>query len=77
MQAETTFTENTIETKVANLPKIFQTIKPLQKLRQFIEESNWDKHLLAFEKHINRFSWIIIIATIIYLTPICISIFIR
>ncbi len=77
MQAEITFSENTIGAKVANLPKIFQTIKPLQDIRQFIEEGDWDERLSACEKHINRFSWTIIIAAVIYLTPICINIFIR
>ncbi|PKN76799.1 MAG: hypothetical protein CVU52_03210 [Deltaproteobacteria bacterium HGW-Deltaproteobacteria-10] len=77
MQAEIIFTENTIGTKVANLPKIFQAIKPLQGLRQLIKERCWDERLLACEKHINRFSWIIIIATVVYLAPVCISIFNR
>jgi hypothetical protein len=77
MQAEITFSENTMGTKAANLQKIFQTIKPTQELRQFIEEGSWDEHLPRYEKYINRFSWAIIIATVIYLTPVCISIFIR
>jgi hypothetical protein len=77
MQAEITFSENTLGTKAADHTKIFQSIKPIQGLCQFIEEGDWDKRLLRYEKYINRFSWAIIIASVIYLTPICINVFIR
>jgi hypothetical protein len=77
MQVEVTFSENSIETKVEDIPKIFRTIKPIQGLRQFVEESDWDERLLGCEKCINRFFWTIIIAAVIYLTPVCINIFTR
>ena len=77
MQAEITFPANTVERKTVDFTETFPTIKPMQGFRQFIEESDWDERLLGYEKYINRFSWAIIIASIIYLTPICISIFIR
>lgn len=77
MQAEMTFSGNTVGTKAANIPKIFQTMKPIRALRRFIEEGDWDKRLPEYEKCINRFSWTIIIAAAIYLAPVCINIFIR
>jgi hypothetical protein len=77
MQAEITFSENTIGTKVADRTKIFQTINPIKGLQQFIEEGDWDERLLGYEKYINRFSWAIIIGSVIYLVSICISILIR
>jgi hypothetical protein len=63
--------------KEADLPKIFKVIKPFHRLRKFIEESDWDERLLEYEKYINRFCWAIIITSVIYLTPVCIAIFIR
>ncbi len=77
MQADITFSENTLGTKAANLPKLFRATKPIQGLQQFIDEGYWDERLLRYEKYINRFSWTVIIAAVIYLTPVCISIFIR
>jgi hypothetical protein len=77
MQAEITFSENTIGTKAADSMKTFQTINPIKGLQQFIEEGDWDERLLGYEKYINRFSWTIIIVSVIYLAPICISILIR
>jgi hypothetical protein len=76
MQAAIIFSENTLGAKTADRLKIFETIKPIQGLRQLIEEGNWDEGLPGYEKYINRFSWAIIIAAVIYLTPICITIFI-
>jgi hypothetical protein len=77
MQAEITFSENTIGTKAADSMKTFQTINPIKGLQQFIEEGDWDERLLGYEKYINRFSWTIIIGSVIYLAPICMSILIR
>lgn len=77
MQAEVTFSECTVGTKAAADPKTFRTINPIQRLRQFIGESGWYERFLEREKSISRFSWIIIIAAVIYLAPICINIFIR
>ena len=77
MQAEITFSENTIGTKAADSMKTFQTINPIKGLQQFIEKSDWYERLLGYEKYINRFSWTIIIGSVIYLAPICISILIR
>ena len=77
MQAEITFSENTIGTKVADRTKIFQTINPIKGLQQFIEEGDWDEHLSGYEKYINRFSWGIIIASVIFFTPVCIALLIR
>jgi hypothetical protein len=77
MQAYITFSENTLGTKAAAHPRIFPIVKPIQGLRQFIAESDWDKNLSRCEKYINRFSWGIIIASVIYLTPVCINIILR
>ena len=77
MQAEITFSENTIRTKAAGRTKMFQIIKPIKEFQKFIEESDWDESLLEYEKYINRFSWGIIIASVIFFTPVCISLLIR
>lgn len=77
MQTEITFSENTAERRTVDLQEVFQTIKPLQGLRQSIEKGDWDERLLGYEKYINRFSWMIIIASVIFLVPVCIKIFIR
>jgi hypothetical protein len=77
MQAEITFSENTIGTKAAGRTKMFPTIKPINEFQKFIEESDWDERLLGYEKYINRFSWGIIIAAVIFLTPVCLSILFR
>jgi hypothetical protein len=77
MQAEITFSENEVGTKVADIFKIFQTIKPIKQFQHFIEESDWDECLMGYEKNINRFFCGIIIASSIFFIPVCMSIFIR
>ena len=77
MQAEITFSENAAGTKVADIVKIFQAIKPIKQFQQFIEESDWDERLLGYEKYMNRFFCGIIIPSSIFFIPICISIFSR
>jgi len=77
MQAEITFSANTVERKMIDFPETFPTIKPIQGFRQFIEESDWDERLSEYEKYINRVSCVIIIASAIYLIPVCIHILIR
>ena len=78
MRSGITFPENTIGTKTADLPKIFKVIKmPFQRLRKFIEESDWDERLLEYEKYINWVSWAVIIASAAYLIPICVAILLR
>jgi hypothetical protein len=82
MQAEITFSENTVSentagTKVADHLKTFPAIRLMQGLRQSIEESDWDGRLLRHEKYFNRVCFAIIIAAVIYLTPVCVTIFIR
>ena len=77
MQAEITFSENTIEAKATERIKIFRNITPIQQFQHSVEESDWDERLLVYEKYINWFSWVVIIASVIFLTPVCINIFIR
>jgi hypothetical protein len=77
MQAEETFPGNTVGAKAADLPKICRSIKPIQGLRQLIGEGDWAERFHGCEKYINRFSWAIIIASVIYLIPVCINILIR
>jgi len=77
MQAEITFSENTVERRTSGLPKRFRTIKQIQELRQIINEGDWDERLLGYEKYINRFSWVVIVASAIFLAPVCINIFTR
>ncbi len=77
MQAEITFSENSAGTKVADIPKIFWVMESSQRLQQLIEKGSWYERFPEFEKCISRFSWTIIIAAAIYLTPICINIFVR
>lgn len=77
MQAEATFSENTIKAKAADFPKVFRPARPIRGLRKFIEEYDWDKRFPKYEKYINRFSWTFIVVSIIYLIPVCLNIFIR
>jgi hypothetical protein len=77
MQAEVTFSGNTIRKNTVDCQKIFPAINLIKGFRQFIEESDWDERLAGYEKHINRFSSCCIIASVIFLTPVCINIFIR
>jgi hypothetical protein len=77
MQAEITFSENEAGTKVADIFKIFQTIKPIKQFQNFIEESDWDECLMGYEKYINGFSYGVIIASAFFFIPVCISIFSR
>jgi hypothetical protein len=77
MQAEMTFSENTVEVKAAEHTKMFQNIKPFQELQQCIENSDGDEWFLRCEKYINRFCFAIIIASLIYLTPVCVNIISR
>ncbi len=77
MQAEATFPENSIGTRAAGRLKIFRAVKPIEKFKKFIEESDWDERLLGYEKLLNRFSWYVIAASIIFFVPVCVNIFIR
>lgn len=77
MQAEATFSGNSMTTRAAKRSKIVQAIKYIDKLKKFIEESNWDEQLLKYEKHMNRFSWWIIAASIVFFAPVCVNIFTR
>ena len=77
MQSKITFFENTFEAKASGGLKIFRPIKPAQEFRRFIKYSDWDERILKYEKHINRFSLGIIVASAIFFIPICISILIR
>jgi hypothetical protein len=77
MQAEITFSENAAGTKMADIVKIFQAIKPIKKFKRFIEESDWDECLMGYEKYMNWFSCGVIIASAFFFIPVCISIFSR
>lgn len=76
MQAEATFSGNTVKAKAVDFPKI-RPLKYFQRIRRSIIEIDWDKSIAKWEKYINRFSWIFIIASVIYLIPVCLKIFIR
>jgi len=77
MQADITFSENITGTKEADIVKIFQAIKPIKKFKRFVEESDWDKRLMGYEKYMNWFSYGVIIASAFFFIPVCISIFSR
>lgn len=77
MQAEITFSANNIGRKTADYRKTLSVIKPISKFQKFIEESDWYDRLSGYEKYINRFSWAIIIASIIFFFPVCLNIFSR
>jgi hypothetical protein len=77
MQAEITFSENAAGTKMADIVKMFQAIKPIKKFKRFVEESDWDERLLGYEKYMNWFSYGVIIASAFFFIPVCISIFSR
>jgi hypothetical protein len=71
MQSKIIFFENSFAGEAPDRPKRFRSINPLQTFRKYIEESDWDVRLLAYEKYFNRFSWTAIIASVLYLLPIC------
>jgi hypothetical protein len=77
MQAEITFPGNTIRTKSVDRLNAFRAINPVKGFQQFIEESDWDERLQGYEKYINQFSWGVIIASVIFSTPVCITILIH
>ena len=77
MQAEITFSANTIGRKTIGRQNILPAVKLVGKFQKFIEESDWYDRLLGYEKYINRFSWAIIIASIIFFFPACLNIFSR
>lgn len=77
MQAEITFPANTIGRKTIGRQKIFPVVKLVGKFQKFIEEGRWYERLSGYEKYINRFSWAIIIASIIFFFPFCLNIFSR
>ena len=75
MQAEITFSANTMGRKTIGRRNILPVVKLVGKFQKFIEESNWYELLLGYEKYINRFSWVFIIASIIFFFPFCLNIF--
>ena len=77
MQADITFSENNVGTKAIDYSKIFRNVKPIQGLHEYTADSCLDERSLRYEKYINGFCWVILIASVIYLTPICVNIFIR
>ena len=77
MQAEITFSANTMERKSVNRRKLLPVMQPISKFQKFIEKGDWYEHLSGYEKYINRFSWIIVIASFIFFFPFCLNSFIR
>ncbi|OPY81929.1 MAG: hypothetical protein A4E71_03332 [Smithella sp. PtaU1.Bin162] len=77
MQAEITFPENNVRMETANRINKSAARNPLAGFQKFIEEGDWDERLLKYEKHLNRFSLAIIIASVIFLIPVCFNIFTR
>ena len=77
MQAEITFSANTIGRKTIGHRNILPAVKLVGKFQKFIKEGRWYDHLLRYEKYINRFSWAIIVASIIFFFPFCLNIFSR
>ena len=77
MQAEITFSANTLGRKTISHQNILPAVKLVGKFQKFIEESDWYDRLLGYEKHINRFFWAIIIASIVFFFPFCLNIFTR
>ena len=77
MQAEITFSANTIGRKTIGRQNILPVVKLVSKFQRFIEEGRWYEHLLGYEKYINRVSWAIIVASIIFFFPFCLNIFSR
>jgi len=77
MQAEITFSANTIGRKTIGRQNILPAVKLVGKFQKFIEESDWYDRLLGYEKDVNRLSWVIIVAAIIFFFPVCLNIFSR
>ena len=77
MQAEITFSENNVRMEAANRINKSAARNLLAGFQKFIVEGDWDERFLEYEKHLNRFSLAIIIASVIFLTPVCFNIFTR
>lgn len=77
MQAEITFPTDTIKGRTVNCRKILSIATPISKFQKFIEDGKWYDRLLGYEKYINRFSWVCIIASIVFFLPFCLNIFIH
>jgi len=77
MQAEITFSANTMGRKTIGRQNILPAVKLVGKFQKFIEKGRWYDHLSGYEKYINRFSWAIIIASIVFFLPFCLNIFSR
>ncbi len=77
MQAEITFPANTMGRKTIGRQNILSVIKPISKFQKFIEEGDWHDRLSGCERYINRLSWAIIIASIVFFLPFCLNIFSR
>ena len=77
MQAEITFSANTLGRKTISHQNILPAVKLVGKFQKFIEESNWYERLSGYEKYINRVSWAIIVASIVFFFPFCLNIFSR
>jgi len=77
MQAEITFPTRTIKRKTLNSQKILSVGQLIHKFQNFIEDGRWFDRFLGYEKYINRFSWVIICASIFFFLPLCLNIFIR
>lgn len=77
MQAEATFLENTVRKARAKEFPVFQIAKTIRGFRQLIGDYDWSKCFKKIEKKINWFSWAFIIASVVYLIPVCVNIFIR
>lgn len=77
MQNKVIFFENIFKARAMDKPETFHPAKLLQKLRRFIECSDWYERLLNYEKYFNWFSYGLIAASALFFLPVCISILTR
>lgn len=77
MQAEITFSANTMGRKTIGRQNILPVVKLVSKFQKFIEEGKWYDRIFGYERYIDRFSWVFIIASIVFFLPFCLNIFSR
>jgi hypothetical protein len=70
-----TFSKNIRQIRASR--KIFPSTSYLKRFRYFIENSDWDEMILIYEKRLDKICAGVIIASILYCTPIFIRIFLR
>ncbi|HOC58984.1 MAG: hypothetical protein KBA28_12770 [Syntrophaceae bacterium] len=77
MQAEATFSGNKWVHGTAMRRHIHHALNIIDQFKNFVESGAWEKRFLTYEKHLNRFSWYAIAASVVFFVPVCVKILTR